>query len=344
MSKRSSFSRIDENVYFTMAGLCLLGLIIVGFRYAGKTVCGPVKIAVRPGSMQENDPVRFSVETKDAQSITWDFGDGVTVDEKDFQTTHIYKQPGRYTIKVTVNGSCEEFAEVKITDKPEVINTGMLPTFIFKDTALINEPVTFEDTSSRSTSWEWRFEKDGPVAGFTRKVQHRYQFPGRKTITLKVNGRADMVMYAYIDVIDPKPVETNNNAKAKGNAGNVPKVIIVPSDPTVPPITIQEPGPKQPDPKPDNKPKFKPISPGEMSGMLMGVNEGSNTFNSFTEFLCNTNLVVNYEGKSMSFAQLCDELKRIKKGKIKRINVKIFRDGETNCINSMEVDVKKKFL
>ncbi|MEE9472711.1 MAG: PKD domain-containing protein, partial [Acidimicrobiia bacterium] len=38
-----------------------------------------------------------------ADTIRWDWGDGNTEDAR-FPATHIYAQPGEYTVTVTVNG------------------------------------------------------------------------------------------------------------------------------------------------------------------------------------------------------------------------------------------------
>lgn len=348
MNKRTSLSRIDEQVFITMAALCLLCLIILGFRFAARTTCVPLQLIMNAGSSQVNSPVTVRAVTKQASSFVWDMGDGSTVKETSASITHTYTQPGRYTIKLLVNGSCEEFREMVITDAPDVIFAGRMPTFISADTAYVNKPITFEDTSSNATSWEWRFEESGLVDGTRKKVNHTYYYPGRKLITLKLNGRNDMITQKYIDVIDLAQLQKNEDRKEKTNKrGAEPaKVIFIDKNPVgppiIPPTNHEEEKPAEPA-RPAPK-RVANISTGEMGNMLKGISEGNNSEGDATGFFCNPNIPVVYEGKSMLFSKACSALKSIKKGRIKRVEVNFSKDAETNCIITMQIDVRMKFL
>lgn len=345
MNKGNPLSRIDEQVFITMLGLCLLCLVIFGFRYVTRTTCEPVQLIVNAGNSQVNSPVTVRAVTKQAALFVWDMGDGSAAKATSTFITHTYKQPGRYTIKLLINGACEEFREVVITDAPEVFITGRMPTFICTDTAFVNKPETFEDTSSNATSWEWRFREGGLVEGNRKKVQYTYVDPGRKLITLKLNGRDDMITQKYIDVIDPAQMQKNDGLKEKNTKRNAeqPRVIVIDKNPVVPPITPNnhvEEKPVEPD-KPAIK-KTPDIKTTELGNMLIGINDGNNKVSDLTEFFCETDISVVYEGKMMHFSKFCEELKRIKKGKIKRIDVAISKNAETNCIMNMQVKITKK--
>jgi PKD repeat protein len=347
MSKRPPMSRIDDQVFITMIVLALLCLLIFGFRYATRITCAPVQLIMNAGSSQVNSPVTIRAVTKQATSFAWDMGDGNVVNETSSSITHTYKQPGRYTIKLLVNGSCEEFREIVITDAPEITFIDRKATFICKDTAYVNKPVTFEDTSISATSWEWRFKADGLVEGTRKKVQYTYYEPGRKLVTVKLNGREDMISQKYIDVIDPAQMQRNEDRKEKNNkrTADQTKVIMIDKNPVVPPIM-------PPAPKVEEKPvepvkpapkKIKDISTEELGNMLKGISEGNNTESDVAGFCCNS-ISVFYEGRTMLLSKACEELKQIKKGKIKRVEVKYSKDAETNCIVSMQIRVVKKFL
>lgn len=344
MNKRTSLSRLDEQVILTMIIICLLGLIIVGFRYAARTPCGPVHIILNTTNAQVDHTVTVRAEATNARSFEWDLGDGSIVNETSAMIAHVYKQPGRYTIKVLVNGSCEEFRDITITEAPEVINVYRLPTFICRDTAYVNKPVSFEDTASNVSTWEWRFEEGGQPGENRRKVQHTYYYPGQKLVTLKPNGRSDLITFKYIYVIDPS-AERKDEAIAKEKPAKErgePKVVVIPSKPETTPMQAPTPAAE---PAPPPKPKPKPdVSTDVLAGMLKGINEGNNEESDVSGFFCNPNMAVVYEGKTMLFSDACKKLKEIKKGKIKRVTVTISKEAETNCISNMTIDVKKKLI
>lgn len=344
MNKKTSLSRLDEQVIFAMVVVILLCLIITGFRYAARTPCGPVRIILNATNAQVDHTVTVRAEATNARSFVWDMGDGSTVNETSAMVAHVYKQPGRYTIKVLVNGSCEEFRDITITEAPEVINVYRLPTFICHDTAFINKPVSFEDTASNVTSWEWRFEDGGQPGENRRKVQHTYYYPGQKLVTLKPNGRSDLITFKYIYVIDPS-AERKEEVVAKEKPFKEraePRVVAIPSKPETAPMQAPTPAPEPP-PPPKPKPKAD-VTIENLARMLKGINEGNNEESDVSGFFCNPNMAVVYEGKTMLFLDACKKLKDIKKGKIKRVTVTISKEAETNCISNMTIDVKKKLI
>src|ERR1700753_1437037 len=104
MIKRSSSgSHLDENVYLTMGGLCLVALLVLAFRYTTRRDCSPVAIKVSGLSFTKGALLTFQAQTKSEGSFEWNFGDGTIVEEYDPATQHTYAAPGRYTVSVTVN-------------------------------------------------------------------------------------------------------------------------------------------------------------------------------------------------------------------------------------------------
>jgi hypothetical protein len=348
MNKRSSLSRIDEQVFITMGALCLLCLVILGFRYAARTTCPPVQIIMNDGSALVNRAVTVRAEAKEAAAFLWDMGDGSS-NETSAIVAHTYKQPGRYTIKLLVNGACEAFRDVVVTEAPEAVTTYHMPTFICRDTAYVNKPITFEDTSSNASSWEWHFEEGGEPGENRKKVQHTYYYAGKKMVTLKLNGRSDLITYRYIDVIDPAAQQQKTDAAPKEKAARQrpeQKVILIDRNPVVPPITPvdQHSGGDKPAEPPKLKAKTADVTTDELGRLLKGINEGNNQESDITGFFCSSNMSVVYEGKMMLFSAACAELKKIKKSRIKKIEVSCSKDAETNCINGMQINVKKRLL
>src|SRR4051812_27691533 len=146
MNRITSFFRIDEQVFFSMAGLCIFGILVLAFRVATHHECAPVKIMPSAVSFKIDNTIRFTAESKTGQSFSWNFGDGAVTDDATATTSHIYKKPGRYTVSVMVDGKCSDFQNLTIEDAPMVANAGLWFTFKAPDTAYVNVPVTFEDT------------------------------------------------------------------------------------------------------------------------------------------------------------------------------------------------------
>ena len=345
MNKRtSSNTRLDEQVYLTMGGLCVLSVLILAFRYASSSPCAPVSIKSNNSSFIKGTPVRFVAETQGGKSFEWDFGDGATTKEYANATQHTYTIPGHYTVAVMVNGECSDLQNIIIKDAPVVVNTSFQPTILVNDTGYVNQPVIVEDASLNSTAWEWRFEEGGAVDAIDRKASHTYTTAGTKKIFLQVNGRPDLQTARWIYIID-RNAQKAVAARPRQESRPQPQVIILPAKPSTDPLSNQQ-AQEQPK-KPEEKPKAPEVSEDQMANLLRAVNEGGKTPEDFSSYLCgNLSTPVFYNGTKMTFAKLCEELKSsIKKGKIKKISVGMTRD-QSNCIISMvvTVDKKKSFL
>ncbi|HEX9513144.1 MAG TPA: PKD domain-containing protein [Puia sp.] len=340
MNKRSSSTfRVDEQVYITMAVLCVVALVTLAFRYATSHPCSPINIQINANAFIEGNVITFKAETQGGKAFAWNFGDNTGVEEHESSSTHVYKNAGKYTVTVIVNGECTEVQNVVITEAPVVSNNSLLPMFIGPDTAYVNQSAGYEDISINSTSWEWHFEDAGTIDAKTRKASHTYTTAGPKKILLKVNGKADLVTGRLIYVIDR---EAQKNAARQARVETArPKVIplVLPANPTTAPL----PNPTEQPKKPEEKPKIE-VSHEQIEGMLMDVVDGNKKPEDFSAYVCsnNLNIPVSYNSGNITFTALCQELKGIKKKKIKKITVLLFKSEATGCITSMSVTVEKK--
>ncbi|MBC7904075.1 MAG: PKD domain-containing protein [Gemmatimonadaceae bacterium] len=344
MSRKSSFSRIDENVYFTMGGTGLLALIILLVRYGTSTECFPIKLIIDPGPYLVNTRVQIKAETKEAKTYKWDFGDGSN--SEDGQTVgHSYKKAGKYTVTITVNETCTEFHDLYINEPVPVVKANSLATFLGPQTAYAGTEVVFEDTASSNTAWEWHFEEDGAPAGYEKKARYIYTEPGLKKVWVKLNRKSDEVMFRYIQIVpDKEQEELISVAKTKRTPE---RVIIVKDKPTEPPLTL--PGKTEPEVAKTEpvaapvKPKAEAITPQQMGDLITDYNEGKKSEGDFNKYFCGNNVSVKYESKFLSFSEFLAKVKKIKKGKIKSVSAEITKD-EQNCIQKMEVIIKEKKL
>ena len=150
----------------------------------------------------------------------WDFGDGGTSTQQN--PSHIYDQPGYYTVSLTVTSPADSDTETK-TDyihatppPPPVAGFAGQPT-----TGDAPLAVQFADQSVGDvTKWSWSFG-DGQTST-QRNPSHIYQAAGDYSVSLNVTGRggADAETKAkYIHVTLPKAYTTIDMAQARSFLG-----------------------------------------------------------------------------------------------------------------------------
>lgn len=81
-----------------------------------------------------------------------------------------------------------------------------------------------------------------------------------------------------------------------------------------------------------------------MENFLMKVVEHNQSAKDFSKQLCgNLNLPVTYNDKELTFDEMCNQLKQIKKRRIKLLNCSKLK-LENGCITEMKVYMKKTLL
>lgn len=136
-----------------------------------------------------------------ASSWTWDFGDGTgSVLEN---PTHTYKNPGLYTVELTVGNEYGTDTVTKV-DYIEVTSIPAVADFVAHATRGVAPfTVRFRDLSTGDiTSWSWDFG-DGSPASIERHPTHTYREAGLYTVALTVNAGEDTETKTdYILVLD----------------------------------------------------------------------------------------------------------------------------------------------
>jgi PKD repeat protein/PhoPQ-activated pathogenicity-related protein len=151
-------------------------------------------------------------------SWAWNFGDDTTSDVQN--PLHIYENPGLYTITLTVTAGDSQSSTSTITKK-DLVNIREIPNPPTPDfsyaprLALTGERVFFEAANTTITDepileYVWQFGDD--EFGRGRTVSHRYEEPGRYTVTLTVITESTSIMEPYgvsvsrIVAVDRPPV------------------------------------------------------------------------------------------------------------------------------------------
>lgn len=132
--------------------------------------------------------VRFHDESTDDRRIVsrrWDFGDGSTSTERN--PTHVYRQPGSYTVRLRV----KDDDGLSDTESHTIhVREGVPPKAAFSwepEKPYTGDEVRFHDESTDDrevVAWHWDFG-DGSTSD-ERNPVHTYTFPGAYTVTLVV--------------------------------------------------------------------------------------------------------------------------------------------------------------
>jgi hypothetical protein len=344
MVRNASVHRIDERVIFVMIALIAVSSLVLGFRYKNAEPCTDVTIVTRAKNYYTGSLVSFRAEAKGGITYEWNFNDGTKADYNLNSVQHSFNTPGTYLISVIVNGHCEGFDTVEIQEAPILKRPLLNPEFIAPDTAIVNKPVTFEDTTNDAVSWEWRFGESNIVDNTSKIASCTYKTPGPKTIYLKINGRSDRVFTRTIYVKDAEPlihVDQPKTRQAGGKSfGGVPKINDTPkvqpgfgrkldtgnfAPPVIPKV-------------------YTDVQADEMIILIQGVVSGEKKVADFSQYLCDgMNIPVTYNGTPMKFSQMCTLLRDYKKvSNISKPEVQLIKNSSTNCIKTMIVNVNKR--
>lgn len=337
MDNKSYFAyRIDERVFLTMAVIGIISLLALAFKIKYAEPCQPVELTLNASGFYENTPVSVKAATKGGKTFEWDFGDGSHPEFGGSSAVHTYKHAGQYTVKVTVNGTCPEMKDVYIRERPVIVNTALQPKFTGPLTAAINEQVMFHDSTPNATSWEWNFGDDNTIDAIDRDATHIYSTPGMKTVTLKINGRADMADYRNINIIAPQAGKPQAGITRPG--GKRPQAIGIPHVQEKPEgLPLGDGGQAKAEETVVNTPE---ITSDQVRSFLMKVIEGTQGAAGFSQQLCGKmDLMVTYNKKQMPFTEMCKQLDKIKKRRVKSLNFQIKQDN--GCIITMEVTLVK---
>lgn len=155
-----------------------------------------------------NNWVHFNGTSDVASTWTWNFGDG-TVDEHSTQhVSHSYREPGTYTVSLTVsNNGCYE----TITKTAYITAVNPFPRFSRQNIDCANRTMATFDEQSLGTisSWKWNWG-DGKENTYTTKtspVKHQYDKTGDYLVKLTVtDGSCTSTDSMIVSILAPSPI------------------------------------------------------------------------------------------------------------------------------------------
>lgn len=146
-----------------------------------------------------DESVKNSKTNSEIDYWKWEFGDGTTVTDKP-NPTHTFKEPGEYTVKLTVQDKdySQDSTEMKIT----VLDNGDYPTADFGvssssslsgnaplKVSFVDKSTVSSDTKANITAWYWKItdSSDKLVASFsTQNPSYTFEEGGKYTVALTV--------------------------------------------------------------------------------------------------------------------------------------------------------------
>lgn len=140
-----------------------------------------VRAGVAPLDIELGASVSFADSTQGARHWLWEFGNDESSSLQ--KGTHVFSTPGKYQIRLTVNGELQK--KFLVTVRPPVKdNKDELVRIIAPQTALQGEYITFRGEGS-SQEWRWEFGESGKVDAHERTTIYRYELPGKYTVSLR---------------------------------------------------------------------------------------------------------------------------------------------------------------
>ena len=187
----------DKELKIEINNNCNFDVTAIGTDLSGQSHTINVKFNVLPVPEAKADftffpitgvaPLNVSLENKsvNAQKYNWNWGDG-TPASSEKAPSHTYKNPGEYTITLTVLGKNGEAVELKKSIK--VSYPAPVADFSFnKDFVSTADTVAFTNTSSNATEHVWNFG-DGSTTETAISPTHQFKTPGTYTISLQVSN------------------------------------------------------------------------------------------------------------------------------------------------------------
>lgn len=341
--------KIDIRVVFVFTVFLLIGLIYFLVQFFKHVDCEDAKYYVLAEHYQSEEPIEFYDKTQNAKSWKWDFGDGSLSDSRK-HTFHTYKQPGKYSITLTINGECVHTRELILKDKYLLDKLGT-PQIITSKIITAGQPTYFSSTAENAKTWEWGFGENRGIDETSSNPVYTFNSPGEKTITLVINGDFSRVAKKTI-YVHPRVIKKTNPLdvtsyiyEKKAEEFSLPRGSVK-KDPLEDMLQYVPVAPKNKTPKDSitSIKKAPKVSEDQFEILLNKVADGSKVKDDFSEFLCDDLEVpvVKNDNELITFAQLCAGLKG---KKIKIESIRLNKDKTTNCVKGLSINYKvKKYL
>lgn len=148
-----------------------------GFSVNDTTGCAPLNVIFTDTSLANGSPIN---------QYHWNFGDGNSTTVSIPSTSHLYPNPGNYTVTLTVTDTngC-----VKTISRPGIQPTFPHPSFTAPNFACPNQSVLFNASATSTapgSTYTWSFGDGGTSSSTASSVLHSYIIDSNYVVTLTV--------------------------------------------------------------------------------------------------------------------------------------------------------------
>jgi|GEM_PF-3129244 len=163
------------------------------------------QIQTYPNKLCVNNPITFHLDSANANSISWDFGDSGPVTTNTFSTSftiqHSYAKPGTYFVTALLNTICSVHAPVSYQ-----INVGIcpppcvFPVAIYVLDSCLEHSLTFDvrpDSSVTGIIWDFGDKTGMNSTVFPFQGKHQYSQPGIYRVTATVTDSCHTSIEIY---------------------------------------------------------------------------------------------------------------------------------------------------
>lgn len=321
-------THFDGKVIMTFIIILVISCGLLAFKINDKDKCSVKDFDINAPSYKEDELITFSDNSSDSYEWKWYFGDA---SEESYRSkvAHSFAKAGKYKVKLTVNNNCVIEKEITIVPKKDVLNMALLPKFSAPRVVYQGEDVKFTDATSHAKSWEWRFGDGNKIDATDKNPTHMYTIPGKKRVSLVVNGDIKYVAYEDINVLPAKRekkdwVTERLARKGEGRGDAVGDYFnSIPDAPT-------------------RGPELKDLNEAKLKSVLLGVSENRLSYDNMVRYFCADNLpLVQVRKKESISLKALDDAIRSRSIRIKGVNIHKDKDG---CATLIVLDYKYKTL
>lgn len=319
----------DLKILLLFASISILSSFVIFIKYLNDEECEINDFAIEADSFVTGDLIIFSEKSKNSSSWRWYFGDSTQISFRS-EVAHSFEKEGEYIVKLIVNNKCEVEKLVTILPRTYSVDKKLLPKFNLPLQILQGEQLEISDNTDGAKSWEWRFGESNKVDSFDKNASYSYETPGKKVVSLIVNGDYKHVAIKEIFVV-PKKEEKEKIERYKSD---------IPWNPFQ---NVQD-APTEDEKVVEVKkvvkgPEIKNTDDDRLVEILKLVREDKITYDNFLKYFCIYQLpVVVYKDAETSSVK--DFYYAVKKNNVKIKEVRISKDGD-DCIRVIKILDKK---
>ena len=180
------------NIIVGIIALSIVGILLyLWFQSRSDINAQNINAQAFPNTLNTGDSLVYKDDTKNAKTYKWDFGDGITSEQK--AGVHIFKKPGYYQVTVLINNKYPKTFPILVSTKVSETTTPEITTIQAPITAQQFTNVLFSTNNLTAKEFRWKFGETGGIDAFDRNPTYSYTKPGEYMVTLYTDEKLEPV-------------------------------------------------------------------------------------------------------------------------------------------------------